>query len=60
MSQEQENEIIEWMQFVKVTVREGDSQDSGYLSDVSGKMLLVELRRHGFDVVKVDQKDLTP
>ncbi len=42
----------ERMRFVKVSVLDGDGRTSGYLTDVSIAMLLVELERGGFAIVK--------
>lgn len=50
-----DTEIINHLQFVRVTVRKGVHEHSGYLTEDSGKMLLVELRRHGLEIVKAQQ-----
>lgn len=42
---------IDALQFPKVTVREGITERAGYLTELSCKMLLVELERSGYKLV---------
>lgn len=51
-NQRDEEEAIEALRFVKVTVRQGIDEHAGYLTHPSGALLLVELRREGFDLIR--------
>lgn len=48
-----EDNIIFWMKFVKVHTEDGERSADGHLSELSCRMLAVELRRNGFEIVKV-------
>lgn len=54
-----DSDIIGHLQFVKVAVTHdggpSNIQLSGYLTTVSAEMLLVELRRNGYFIEKIDQ-----
>lgn len=50
--EQHDDEIIEALRFVKVAVREGIHDYAGYLLPISGKMLLVQLERDGFEIIK--------
>lgn len=48
MAMQDNQEAIEALQFPKVMVQRGIEQNPGYLTEVSAKILLVELERCGF------------
>lgn len=41
-------EVTDALQFVKVTVEDGGKQHAGYLTEVSCRLLQIELERAGF------------
>ncbi len=43
---------IERMKFVKVTIDDGSKRAAGHLTDVSIALLMVELERGGYEIVK--------
>ena len=50
-----ERELLDAMQFVKVSVmadNQGDKTNSGYLTETSCLMMLIELHRSGFVVAR--------
>lgn len=47
-----EEEILGAMNFVKVTVYEGFSKRAGYLTTTSIRLLIIELNRRGFNIVR--------
>jgi hypothetical protein len=49
---DQDDELMFRLQFPKVTVQHGIHKRDGYLTEMSVKLLLVELRRNGFEIVK--------
>lgn len=59
MDNRTENELFTWLQFVKVTVTHDGQQSnvsqSGHLTALSCRMLVVELERHGFQIVRASR-----
>lgn len=49
-------EAIDALTFPKLKVRQGTSEYAGYLTDLSAKLILVELERQGFQITKTDQR----
>lgn len=46
-----EESVVRALQFVKVAVRDGNSKpQSGYLTDVSVAILMVEMKRRGLKI----------
>ena len=49
---DQDDELMFRLQFPRVTIQHGIHQRAGYLTEMSVKLLLAELRRNGFEIVK--------
>lgn len=55
MAIQDNQEAVEAMRFPQVAVKKGSGEFSGYLTDISAKLILIELGRQGFDLVKRDR-----
>lgn len=44
------------LQFPKVTIRSGVSEHAGYLTELSAKMLIIELERSGYMIIDTRSK----
>lgn len=56
MRAQDQEDLIGWMQFPKVTVDDWGMEAAGYLTPASCRLLLVEIARHGYRVERIAEE----